>query len=45
MLVIADFFLPLTSSNVLSFEKVQNFFGFLLTYSYFCTRKEYKNRN
>ena len=36
----ARFALPLTCrSKVLSFEKTQILFGFLLTYSYLCKRK------
>ena len=34
------FFVPLTLSKVLSFEKIQIKFGFLLAYSYLCTVKK-----
>ena len=33
----ANYFVPLTSSKVLTFEKTQNSFGFLLTFSYLCS--------
>ena len=34
------FALPLTSSKILSLEKTQKYFGFLLTYSYLCKLKQ-----
>ena len=39
----AHLFVPLASPKVLSLEKAQSSFGFLLTYSYLCTEKS-KNR-
>ena len=39
----AHLFVPLTSSKVLSLEKTQNSFGFLLAYSYLCQLYEPKS--
>ena len=40
ILYFARFALPLTSSKVLSLEKIQIKFGFLLAYSYLCNANQ-----